>query len=130
MSSIVSGLPAGLRHTGNHTGVSEFAESDTREMEATQECVTTPRQLAAVYLANRGSVARKHCKTNIVALSLQLGAEVCIASRDSCLLLVSFDPAFLSHNFVGADFTRVINFVKQNLKKLRFLSTKMQIQQI
>ena len=102
MSSIVSGLPAGLRHARNHTGISKFAESDTREMEATQECVTTPRQLAAVHLANRGSIARKHCKTNIVALSLQLGAEVCIASRDSCLLFVSFYPAFLSHNFVGA----------------------------
>ena len=101
MSSIVSGLPTGLRHTGNHAGVGEFAESDTREMEATQECVTTPRQLAAVHQTNRGSVARKHSKTNIVALSLQLGAEVCIASRDSCLLFVSFYPAFLSHNFVG-----------------------------
>ena len=108
MSSSNRGLPAGLGHTGNHTGVGKLAESDTGEVEATQECVATTGELAAVHQANGGSITGEHRQTDVIALSLQLGAEVCIASRDSCLLLVSFDPAFLSYNFVGADCTLLI----------------------
>ena len=105
-------LPAGLGHTGNHAGVGKLAESDTGEVEATQECVATTGELAAVHLAYGGSVSRQHRQTDVVALSLQLGAEVCVASRDSCLFLISFDPAFLSHNFVRADFTGFSFIVK------------------
>ena len=107
-------LPAGLGHPGNHAGVGKLAEGDTGQVEATQECVTTAGELAAVHQANGGSVSRQHRQTDVVALSLQLGAEVCVASRDSCLLLVSFDPAFLSHNFVGTHFTLFYLIVKLN----------------
>jgi len=99
------GLPAGLGNTGNHAGIGQLAESDTGKMETTQESVTTTGEFAAVHQTHGGCVARKHRKTDVVAFSLQLGAEVCITSRDSCLFLVSFNPAFLCHNFVGLVFT-------------------------
>ena len=114
MSIKIPALPAGLGHPGNHAGVGKLAESDTGQVEATQECVTTAGELAAVHQANGGSVSRQHRQTDVVALSLQLGAEVCVASRDSCLLLVSFDPAFLSHNFVGTHSTLFYLIVKLN----------------
>ena len=99
------GLPAGLGNTGNHAGIGQLAESDTGKMETTQESVTTTGEFAAVHQTHGGCVTRKHRKTDVVAFSLQLGAEVCITSRDSCLFLVSFNPAFLCHNFVGVVFT-------------------------
>ena len=101
MSSLYQDLPAGLGHTGNHAGVGKLAESDTGKVETAQESVATTSELATVHETHGGSVARQHRQTDVVAFSLQLGAEVCITSRDSCLLLVSFNPAFLCHNFVG-----------------------------
>ena len=114
MSIKIRDLPAGLGHTGNHAGIGKLAESDTGEMEATHECVAAAGELAAVHQTYGRSVTRQHRQSDVVALSLQLGAEVCVASRDSCLFLISFDPAFLSHNFVGADSTLFSFIVKLN----------------
>lgn len=100
-------LPAGLRDAWNHAGVGKLAESNTGKMETTQERMAASRKLATIDEPHRRRVARQHRQPNVVALCLQLGTEVCITSRDSCLLFVSFDPAFFCHNFVGGVYTRI-----------------------
>src|SRR2546425_676292 len=68
------GLPAGLRHAGDETVRGEFAESDTRKLEAADVATLAPAGQAAAAHAHRASIARELRQADVVALRLQFGA--------------------------------------------------------
>lgn len=90
-------LPARLCHAGNHPCGSELTECDARHLEATQVSAATSGQNTAVYETGWACVTRKHRKTDIVFLLLQLVTEFVVSSDGLRLTLVSGFPAFSCH---------------------------------
>ena len=106
-------LPARLCHARNHSSGSKLTEGNTRHLEATQIGATTSSNHATINEASWTRIARKHGKTNIIFLFLQLVTEICVTGDSLHLAVISSFPALSCHggggnNVFGGLFKRIL----------------------
>jgi len=85
-------LPAGLGDAGDKSVGRQFAEGDTGDFEAAEECAAATGNLAAVDQTNGAGIARELAEADIVLLSLELGTEFRPLRDGLALAFVSFKP--------------------------------------
>src|SRR6266404_7407766 len=90
-------LPAGLRHTRNHSLRSKLAECEARHLEATNKRSAAARHFAAVHHSRRAGVAWKLSQTGVILFRFELGAERGVFLHRLALALITINPGHLCH---------------------------------
>src|SRR5258708_5466595 len=91
-------LPTGFGHARNQAVKGAFAESHAGAGELAEVSVTPSAHRAAVHHSDRAGIAWKLGQAGIIALGLEFGAQGGVLFDRFGLLLVAFNPCFLSHN--------------------------------
>src|SRR5690606_35240819 len=94
-------LPARLRHAGNETMRSHFAEGDPGHLETAQVAAAASGHFTAVDQPGGAGIARQHGETFVVLFRLELLTKLGVFGYGARLALITGDPTLFCHGGAG-----------------------------